>query len=448
MGLDAFLAGISETPKPSTAPVLALVRTGLTHAQGVVARGIYAAMGTHAAATLSGYAGTGKTYLVAHMVTDWVKRGKAVAVSAPTNKAVSVLAQKLGRIAGQVHCASIHSLLGLKLTTREDGTQVCVPDGASTLRDYDVIVVDEVSMLDADLFLRIRSERGSAFILFVGDPAQLPPAADGLAQSPAFDDSPGIAQVRLTEIVRQGAGNPIIALSMAVRESAGRFPVSRLRDYADGQHIRMIPRSDIVTVASNYDPEDTRILAWKNQTVLRYNAALHGLAYPGADVPFCPGERFIVHEGCESAEGILLMNSAEGAVGDVSTQAHPQWATIPAYRVTLTLDGGVRATGYIPVDADRLNTQIGQCWQKWREAKAADDHAERRKWSATAIRLKRSYLPLRHAYASTTHKAQGSTFNTAIVDVSDLSGTRDATQFNKIIYTAITRPSSSLILAI
>ena len=150
--------------------------------------------GAHEArlAVLEGYAGTGKTFLVARLLRDLMDL--KIAVAAPTNKAVRVLRDKLVEAGVAVLetgdpesgvrlsrarigcvCRSIHSLLGLKLRELENGQQETTSDRESTLRDYDVVVVDECSMLNRFLFEKIVMERGAAQVLFVGDPAQLPP---------------------------------------------------------------------------------------------------------------------------------------------------------------------------------------------------------------------------------------------------------------------------------
>jgi ATP-dependent exoDNAse (exonuclease V) alpha subunit len=78
--------------------------------------------------------------------------------------------------ASEFEALSIHSLLGLKLVELEDGTTKCERGYAEpSISEYELVVVDEASMVDATLFKAILQFRGRARILFIGDPAQLPP---------------------------------------------------------------------------------------------------------------------------------------------------------------------------------------------------------------------------------------------------------------------------------
>ena len=67
-----------------------------------------------------------------------------------------------------------------------------------------------------------------------------------------------------------------------------------------------------------------------------------------------------------------------------------------------------------------------------------------KKASAQAWSLRRSFAPLRHAYALTAHKSQGSTFDSAIVDLNDLSKMKSSFQFNRALYVAATRAREHL----
>jgi ATP-dependent exoDNAse (exonuclease V) alpha subunit len=66
------------------------------------------------------------------------------------------------------------------------------------------------------------------------------------------------------------------------------------------------------------------------------------------------------------------------------------------------------------------------------EARAIADHIRE---------VEDSFARLRHAYAITAHKSQGSTFHTVLVDWGDLSTMRDAFEFNRGLYVAASRAS-------
>lgn len=416
---------------------LAVVSSTLNSGQSCAYQGIRQAIRTrsHVGAVLSAPAGSGKTFLTAALVGDLLQGGYSVACTAPTNKAVGVISEKIPA----AEAMTTHGLLGLRLKKTEWGGYTLEQEGKSKVADFDVIVVDECSMLDAKLYDPLMAQSSNAFLLFVGDPHQLPPPISGLERSPVFDD-PRHAQFTLGEIVRQKAGSPILALATAIREHAeGRFPVECLREFPG---IEIIGQEQ---VTSSWQI-GARILAYRNATVESYNRQMHDQFFPHTRWPFCPRERVILSRQFETLSGARLHNSAEGIVTGIAEGRHPFWSGIPAWRVSLEMDDGTRASEFYPQDPRDYQRLIGEAWSRWREMKKVDPQAAKA-LSRHAWALTDAFIPLRLGYASTVHKAQGSTFHTAIVDIHDLSAIKAHREFNKLLYTAVSRPSDRLILA-
>jgi ATP-dependent exoDNAse (exonuclease V) alpha subunit len=67
---------------------------------------------------------------------------------------------------------------------------------------YGILIIDECSMIDAELFDDINEAAPTASIVYVGDPAQLPPTSGNGLLSPVFA---AIEQhAHLSDIIRQG----------------------------------------------------------------------------------------------------------------------------------------------------------------------------------------------------------------------------------------------------
>lgn len=157
---------------------------------------------------LGGYAGTGKTTIIKHLLTDTNELSTIRAVvCAFTGKACSVLQRK------GIHSAqTIHSLI-------YDVQEISLGVYEFTLKpklDYsscNLIIVDEASMISTELYNDLKSFHLP--ILFVGDPGQLEPVGD----------NPNLMKVTdytLTKIHRQAEKSPIITLATQVRQG---FPV-------------------------------------------------------------------------------------------------------------------------------------------------------------------------------------------------------------------------------
>lgn len=447
----------------------------------------------YAMALLRGYAGTGKTFLVGRLLAELRDRGLRIAVAAPTNKAVQVLREKIvnagctvaeepldgfeldqGRL---IEFGSIHSLLGLRLVEREDGSQHCRqgPRG-SLLHRYHAVVVDECSMIDDKMLEHIILAKRGTRILFVGDSAQLPPVSDALGRaSPTFERIS--LQVSLSEIVRQAADNPIIALGTVIRRATEEGRAIGLADIAAAvpplhEHPRAaLVHGDAGTLASFALYElragrDARVLAFTNQAVQHYNRVIHEQLHGVTKYPFVVGQQVLAHAQCDaqvmegrsagSAKTVLITNE-EATVLEVSDEGCPAWPDIPAHRIVLEREDGQRVRVYVPNCQEAHERAVASGFSDWRKLKAQADQAGDRRLalalneqaqaaSALAWSLRRSFAPLRHTYAMTVHKSQGSTFDTAILDLRDLLRMRSVFEFNRALYVAVTRPSQYLAL--
>src|ERR671917_687661 len=196
---------------------------------------------------LFGYAGTGKTTLARH-IAEGVDG--AVAFGAYTGKAALVLRSK-----GCTDATTIHSMIYRSRESDEGGPQFVLNRQSQAAR-ADLIVIDECSMVDEELGRDLLSFGQPVLVL--GDPAQLPPVKGG----GFFTEAP--PDVMLTEVHRQAKDDPIIRLSMAVREG-GRLPL--------GNHgeSRVVRRHDID--AETVTGAD-QVLVGMNRTRRLYNGRI------------------------------------------------------------------------------------------------------------------------------------------------------------------------------
>src|SRR6476661_201467 len=150
---------------------------------------------------LFGYAGTGKTTLARH-IADGVDG--EVKFAAFTGKAALVMRNK-----GCDNASTIHSLIYRAKESGVEQPSFELWDDAPASKAK-LIVIDECSMVDAELGRDLLSF--GAPVLVLGDPAQLPPIQGAGFFTEAQPDA------MLTEVHRQAQDDPIVRLSMLVRE--------------------------------------------------------------------------------------------------------------------------------------------------------------------------------------------------------------------------------------
>ncbi|WP_068312867.1 ATP-dependent DNA helicase [Polycladidibacter hongkongensis] len=206
---------------------------------------------------LFGYAGTGKTTLARHLAEGI---DGDVAFGAFTGKAAHVLRQK-----GCGDASTIHSLIYRPKGTKqsEDDDEEVTPQFTinrdSAAAKCDLIIIDECSMVDEELGRDLLSFGKKVLVL--GDPAQLPPVKGGGFFTEAEPD------FMLTEVHRQARDNPIVRLSMDIRDGGELH-------YGDYGQSAVISRRDInkdIILAAD------QVLVGTNKTRRLYNNRIREL---------------------------------------------------------------------------------------------------------------------------------------------------------------------------
>lgn len=398
-------------------------------------------------ATLLGAAGTGKTTIIKELIT----RSPAfdqVFVVAPTNKAAKVLTDKTDR-----HCQTVHKLFNLVLRDVEDSQELEQVDRVSFAEQSSLIIIDEASMLNEDLMHLIHTGRdevqwlgGKLKVLFVGDPCQLNPVGEDQSEALTY---PGY---ELTQIMRQAEGNPIIRLAYEIRErivTGSRTPIP-FQDYVDGEIISSLTKQNEFIdayLADYHQDRDSHIITWRNATLNSLNNQIRRKLYGAATArnPILEGEEVMLYAPItrESKRGkrrVILENSAIGLVDSVEpTRLHD----IDALRVEITCN----ETSYSfmrPYHQSELDAKLHEIAAK---AKLPENSKRRGQiFRDEFYPIKNDFVEARPAHAITSHKSQGSTYQTAFVHVRDILANRSYEEALRSLYVAITRCSERLVL--
>lgn len=440
--------------------------------------------------SLTAYAGCGKTWLVAYWLKTLTERWKrtepfvrhiigpmanpsmkAIIVTAPTHKAVGVLRSKLKGIDNDMcMLQTTHAALCLRpvVVDTKTGRTEFKPE-----RDYDrkpgcaLMIVDEASMVGNSLYDYIRQEQlQGTKVLYVGDVGQIPPV--GELVSPVFKQVKN--RITLSTIVRQEAGNPIINLAHEVREHVGSIKgLARKYDMT----------SDVTSALSLIAPlyadhaSDTKMVAWRNATVSRHNRAIRRLIYGGLEKRYMIGELLtflnpysppasmeITHEGKKLTLSqvdsntdcrVVAYHKIDMEVPEVwyldETQASPSniegkfYVKVPSILLELEgMDG--QKLHVVTYDRDNDEVYMSCKGSLLDEAKSLGQYSY---WQDYYSFLSR-FADIEYGYCITAHRSQGSTYQTVVVDDTDISANWDAAEKTKLYYTSVTRSAKTLIV--
>lgn len=371
---------------------------------------------------LSGYSGTGKSTLVKRLIAElpnFIRTLKLInpsqkdyitELTATTNKA----AESLRGITGE-EVNTIHSFLELRVNTNyETGVTTLVPRNANIKEGY-LLFIDEASYIDSQLLALIFKRTKNCKIVFMGDPAQLTPVKSN--STPVFDAK--FSGAKLTEVVRQAKGNPIVDLSTMFRETvtSGKF----FSFVPDGYHIKHLPRDkfDEAVEAEFTRPDwrykDSKVLAWTNKCVIAYNRAISDLVT--GDPHFQVGDYAVCNKYVSSNGKTIKTDQLveiTGMVDNVYVQG------VQGY--TYTLDN------YITIFGAKTLANKNAFIKQSRDRGEISRVAEAENW-----------IDLRSAYACTINKSQGSTYDQVFIDLDDIRRCNSGDQIARMLYVAISR---------
>ncbi|MDR1227179.1 MAG: AAA family ATPase [Prevotellaceae bacterium] len=422
---------------------------------------------------LNGYAGTGKTTVIGALVRVLRELKQPVALLAPTGRAAKVMSQYSGHAAFTIHKkiyrqANMRDGVGtFKLNANLMTNAVFVVDEASMISNSSLeqSVFGSGRLLD-DLIAYVRMGKSCKLVL-VGDKAQLPPV--GLNLSPALDEKElayygKSGQVFLREVVRQAENSGILYNATRIRdkieERGAEFPKLSLDNFND---VHKISGADLIeelaSAYGRYGVEEVMVITRSNKQANRYNAGIRAQIL-GKEEELVQGDRLMVVKNSyswvekdpELAKEVDFI--ANGDIVEVSRlRRHMEMhglrfvdATIslPDYNDveldcrlmlnTLSMESAALST---PQSRDLYNSVM---------ADYADLKTAAQRYAAVKTDPYFSALQVKHAYAITCHKAQGGQWKAVFVDHGYLTDDMINVEFQRWLYTAVTRATEQLYL--
>lgn len=419
---------------------------------------------------LNGYAGTGKTTLIAALVQVLRAMNIPCVLLAPTGRAAKVLAQYSGTEAHTIHKriyrqrtnADYESKYSLDIN-REKGC-VFIVDETSMLSDStpDGQIFGSGSLLE-DLITYVRSGRQCRLIL-VGDDAQLPPI--GADRSPALDATAmrsygEVVYSSMTDVVRQDAASGILRNATALRQMLERGEVEVPHIDLNYPDIESIGGGEFLECLEDayarYGRDETIVITRSNKRANRFNEGIRRYIL-SAEEQIESGDRLMVVKNnyyyTERMEKSPMSFIANGDIALLKRiRRFEDFYGFHFADAVLSFGDYGDTEIECKILLDTLSSESPSLTRE--QSRQLFDEVEK-DYMDTASRLKRfrhirenphyNALQVKFAYAVTCHKAQGGQWRAVFVDrclFGDEPMTRDMLRW---LYTAVTRATEKLYL--
>ena len=440
---------------------------------------------------LTGAGGVGKTFVTKYIIDNCNYGFNSIKCSSPTHKACRVFSQAIDRD----RVETIQSVLGLRLNLAlenfDPDRPQFDPKGQIKLEGISFLIVDEASMLPYKLvnfIVKLCKER-SIKVLFIGDSSQLAPVNED--KSSAFSRCYKV--YTLTTIVRQESINPLTNLLKTLRGDIQYKSNNFLRFINDnkglheldehGQGFVILDRSNFEQeIINSFSREDYRsnidmfkIICYTNRAVSVWNNFVRSKIIPNYDKEIITKNDLIMSYTTQVDDfmSTIIHNSEEYIVHDIANFVSPTY-DFKGYIVKLRKIHGGEITRPLFVIDHKDPFTIQHYFKIHNELKDAGLAAT----GATRTQMWKRYFEfhnenlllsniidrnngktlvdrdLDYGFAISSHKSQGSTYDTVFVDVNDIIYDKNGKLYGdrmdmlRRLYVACSRPRKKVIMLI
>lgn len=418
---------------------------------------------------IKGYAGTGKTNMVATLAKTLPTFKWRSVLLAPTGRAAKVLSSY-----ATLPAQTIHKKIFRKIPTYDGGVQFTLGEN---LHRNTIFIVDEASMIGLDnpnsesvygsllesLFEYVFSGDNCKLVL-VGDTAQLPPV--GSNESPALSIEYlktayylHIKYIELTQVARQEDASGILKnatyLRTCIANEITDFP--KLHTYKDVIRLNGDELEDALNNAySKYGFNDVLIVTRSNKRANLFNQAVRArIRYMDDDL--CGGDLMMVVKNNyfwldEKSEAGFIANGDSLQIKKILGRRELygfnfaecvvelcDYENAPELTLILLLDS-------VNTDTSALTKEQQQYLYEGIMEDVADEPIKGKRMMYLKNSPYYNALQVKFNYAVTCHKAQGGQWPVVFIDQGYLTKDMINTEFLRWLYTAFTRATERVYL--
>lgn len=426
---------------------------------------------------MKGYAGTGKTSIIAALIKVFGKLEIKSLLLAPTGRAAKVLSFHSKKEAFTIHRKiyrqrASNSVFGkFDLNTNIRTNTFFIIDEASMIsnQSYENNIFGSGRLLD-DLIEHVYNDKNCKLIL-IGDTAQLPPV--GLNISPALEKreletyGKKVIEYELTEVIRQSKNSGILFNATNIRNiisensrffentKLSKFPKLKIENFNDIKSVKGMDIVELISDAySNYGEKNVAIICRSNKRANRYNMGIRNMVLyreeeiSAGDLLMIVKNNYFWADDIDKIDFIANGDTAEILkIYNYEEKYGLRFADVtlnfPDYNTEIDLK----------IILDTLHSEAPALTQTKNQEfwdKVNDDFSEIKNKSKRYKKIRKNpffnALQVKYAYAVTCHKAQGGQWKKVFVDQGWISKDRINVEYLRWLYTAFTRATEELYL--
>lgn len=438
---------------------------------------------------LKGRGGTGKTTIVKKTLEQFDKSRVKILGSTISYEAKNVLQDNMQGY----KTATLASVLGLIPDYAKDGSmffrEKTLEERMNNLglitplpiETVDILIVDEASMIDEFIYNKLLElKKPRTKILFMGDNVQIPPInsrtdEEGNVIEGENSDSPvwqlidSGDYVELSERMRQGAESPILPITdlyaknveeIQSGETGLKNPLTdRTSNFQNNEGVLFT--SDVNEVVNQFvediegstDIREAVIVGARNAVVDDMNLRVRKKLFETKE-PFVIGDSIRINSPHVENNEVIFENGLRAKVKDVYELPEDNLG-LKRYELEIEyIETNEKGDKFIrkaflktisPQDQKQYKNKLRE--MAARAKSFVPKTPESKKAWKEFFDIKSSTVDVGYGYAITSHKVQGSTYNSAYVLEGDImSFPGGIEQTNRMMYTAVSRPRKKLVI--
>lgn len=413
--------------------------------------------------SLTGPAGTGKSFLTAKIIYEVYKLKKEnsiydnrnIYITAPTHKAKRVTDDMLNNYNLDLKSQTIHSYLNMiKIYDLKKGTEKFIYD-SSKISQASLLIIDESSMISKDIYnfiVKLIEKNYVNTVLFIGDFYQLLPINQG------FNDVFKLKkQYSLTEIVRQKENSEIIKLSTKIRDKIADKKYFNLKDvfFQHKGHLDIEFFNDEESFIKdfckhpNWFNEDKILTSYTNRSIDYFNQKIrnqfwleNGVINPAS---FLASDKLrfkkSLYLDLNHKNKTLYVNSDEVTIHNAELN-YDKIHCLKVWNCSVLDKSKIKSFNVLTNNSINIFQNILKEYKTFAKKEAYPNNI----WYwKRYFKLKDAYANVQYIFASTIHKLQGSTYDTVYIDLSFMNNCNISKDLlYRLIYVAITRARKNI----